>query len=96
MPINGKGSSYSCQFKHAIRYGLESRKRCELEWYHSGTVMEAVSIPKHEEEGAIISSLPDFAEIFMFLQNLGPYMKLSNINLIDLENFFREGKLSQF
>ena len=58
--------------------------------------MEAVSTPKHEKEGAMISSLPDFAEIFLFLQNLGPYMKLSNINLIDLENFFREGKQSKF
>lgn len=56
--------------------------------------MEAVSVPEHGKEGAMISSLPDFAEIFMFLQNLGPYMKLSSINLIDLENFFREGELS--
>ncbi len=48
--------------------------------------------PALKMEGKTISSLPDFAEIFLFLQNLGPYMKLPGINLADLENFFRIGK----
>ena len=43
-------------------------------------------------EGKTVSSLPDFAEIFLFLQNLGPYMNLPIVSLFDLENFFRVGE----
>ena len=45
-----------------------------------------------EMEGKTVSSLPDFAEVFVFLQNLGPHMKLPKISLADLENFFRRGE----
>ena len=44
-----------------------------------------------EEERRTISSMSDFAEIFTFLQNLGPYMNLPQINLTDLETFFSKG-----
>ena len=43
------------------------------------------------EDSRNISSVPDFAEIFVFLQSLGPYMKFPEINLVDLEDFFGRG-----
>lgn len=55
--------------------------------------MDSISVAGYEEEESrTISSLPDFAEIFLFLQNIGPYMKLPGISLEDLVNFFRTGK----
>lgn len=54
--------------------------------------MDTVSISEREyEERRTVSSLPDFAEIFIFLQGLGPYMKLPRITLEDLESFFGKG-----
>jgi hypothetical protein len=57
--------------------------------------MDTLSLSeREEEERKTISSLSDFAEIFIFLQNLGPYMTridVPTINLTDLETFFRKG-----
>lgn len=49
------------------------------------------NVHEEEEESRAITSLSDFAEIFIFLQSFGPYMKLPKINLADLEVFFRKG-----
>ena len=51
----------------------------------------SLSLREEEEERRAISSLPDFAEIFVFLQNFGPYMQFPRISLADLENSFRKG-----
>lgn len=55
--------------------------------------MDRVSLSEREEEEErrAISSLSDFAELFIFLQNIGPYMKFPSINLADLETYFRKG-----
>lgn len=46
------------------------------------------SMDEEEKERRLISSRPEFAEIYIFLQIFGPLMKLSEINLKYLEDFF--------
>ena len=46
-----------------------------------------------EKDRRYISSLPEFAEIFLFLQIFGPLMKLRSVTLKALEDFFINGKL---
>ena len=40
-----------------------------------------------------ISALPDFAQIYSFLQYFGKLLFLPNITIYELENFFKEGVL---
>ena len=40
------------------------------------------------EERRHVSSLPEFAEIYIFLEIFGPLINLTKINLKELENFF--------
>ena len=55
--------------------------------------MDAVSFTENEEERSnSVSSHEDFAETYLFLEKLGPYMNLPPISLSDLENFFKKGK----
>ena len=51
------------------------------------------SMEEEDQERRHISSQPEFAEIYIFLQIFGPLMNLSKINLKDLEDFFINGKL---
>ncbi len=58
-------------------------------------VMDTTSVSENEEEGSRrISTLLDFAEIFIFLQSLGQYMKFPRINLTGLEDFFRKSNVN--
>ena len=45
-----------------------------------------------EKEAASVSSLPDYAQIFMFLRNFGSLLAFPPVSLSDLENFFLTGK----
>lgn len=56
--------------------------------------MDGIPVTEDDKErGKRISSMLDFAEIYQFLQNLGPYINLPIISLRDLEEFFKRGKL---
>ena len=50
------------------------------------------SIEENSETDETVSSLPDFAQIFVFLQLFGEALHLSPVTLKDLENFFAYGK----
>ena len=55
--------------------------------------MDAASTAESgKEESSGVSDFPDFAEIYLFLENFGSYINLPRINLRELENFFINGK----
>ncbi len=39
-----------------------------------------------------ISSSPDFAQAYIFIQTFGPLLKLPPVTLSSLENFFEQGE----
>ena len=60
---------------------------------HSKTMNSNSAAGKRGGDGRAVSSLSDFAEVFIFLQNLGPLMGLGEVKLGELENFFVRGNL---
>ena len=48
-----------------------------------------------QKEAAFVSSLPDFAQIFLFLQKFGSLLMFPPVFLSDLENFFLSGEFSK-
>ena len=46
---------------------------------------------REDAKAVLPSALPEFAEIFSFLNNFGPLLSLPPVSLIDLESFFNGG-----
>ena len=68
-------------------------------WRTGGTVkarLEMSDSCSDQREEVLVSSSPNFAQIFMFLQNFGPLLAFPTVFLSDLENFFLRGKLSRY
>ena len=52
--------------------------------------------PDGHGEAEFVSSLSDYAQIFMFLRRFGPLLALQPVSLADLEEFFLTRKLRVF
>lgn len=52
----------------------------------------AVESKSSENESESISALPDFAQVYVFIQTFGRQLKLPYVNLTDLEQFFIDGE----
>lgn len=54
---------------------------------------EMTSTPDGFKEASFVSSLPDYAQIFMFIRNFGTLLALPPVSLSDLVDFFLSGKV---
>lgn len=50
-------------------------------------------VPDGEKEATFVASLPDYAQVFMFLRKFGSILSLPPVSLGDLADFFLRGKL---
>lgn len=48
--------------------------------------------PDGLKRASYVSSLPDYAQVFMFLRNFGTLLDLPPVSLSDLVDFFLSGK----
>lgn len=69
------------------------------QWYGRrvslGLVMEEVLFSQQNgQSDTSISALPDFAQIYAFLQRFGVMLQLPNVTLNELEEFFSRGNYS--
>lgn len=55
-------------------------------------VQEMSSALDGQKEAIFVSSLPDYAQVFMFLRNFGPIFEFPPVSLSSLVGFFLSGE----